>query len=59
MLILLLMFAVILLQLQTRGRPNFVFVLGAENDNFFYFSAFYFSAEKEFNIFGIFYFSGR
>ena len=36
-----------------------VFVFGAENGNFLYFSAFYFSAEKEFHTFGIFYFSAE
>jgi len=40
----------------TRGRPNFVlfFVFDAEK-RIFYMSAFYFSAEKDARIFGVFY----
>jgi len=39
-------YTVLLFVIKSRGRPNFVFVFGPKNDDFFRFSAFYFSAEN-------------
>ena len=48
-------------QVRLQGRPNFVFFLffGTRKSTFFYFSAFYFSAEKDIRIFVFFSFFGE